>query len=184
MPDLSGRVRRAPGAFTPPTATRSIRAISAARTCGRRRGQLGDGHRLGAVAAADRRNAVDLDAARRLGAAEVHRTASRPTRPSLPVVDAAPSSAGRWRAAKIKKTIGSMEDYGLPKPDHEPLDAHPSVSGEFLTRAGCGDIMFKPASSALDGRRRASSPTAARRRSTPSSAPPATTCASRSSTTG
>ena len=30
---------------------------------------------------------------------------------------------------KIKRAIGRMEDYGLPKPDHEPLEAHPSVSG-------------------------------------------------------
>ena len=51
----------------------------------------------------------------------------------------------------IKKTLGNMEDYGLPKPDHEPLEAHPSVSGEFLTRAGCGDIRFKPAIKALEG---------------------------------
>lgn len=53
----------------------------------------------------------------------------------------------------IKKTLGRMEDYGLPKPDHEPLAAHPSVSGEFLTRAGCGDIKFKPAIKALEGKR-------------------------------
>lgn len=53
----------------------------------------------------------------------------------------------------IKKTLGRMEDYGLPKPDHEPLSAHPSVSGEFLTRAGCGDIKFKPAIKALEGKR-------------------------------
>jgi cation diffusion facilitator CzcD-associated flavoprotein CzcO len=52
----------------------------------------------------------------------------------------------------IKKTLGRMEDYGLPKPDHEPLEAHPSVSGEFLTRAGCGDIRFKPAIKALEGK--------------------------------
>jgi cation diffusion facilitator CzcD-associated flavoprotein CzcO len=52
----------------------------------------------------------------------------------------------------IKRTIGRMEDYGLPKPDHEPLEAHPSVSGEFLTRAGCGDIKFKPNIRALEGR--------------------------------
>ena len=32
------------------------------------------------------------------------------------------------------------------------LEAHPSVSGEFLTRAGCGDIKMKPAISALEGR--------------------------------
>jgi cation diffusion facilitator CzcD-associated flavoprotein CzcO len=52
----------------------------------------------------------------------------------------------------LKKTVGNMEDYGLPKPDHEPLEAHPSVSGEFLTRAGCGDIKFKPAIKALEGK--------------------------------
>jgi cation diffusion facilitator CzcD-associated flavoprotein CzcO len=52
---------------------------------------------------------------------------------------------------KIKRAIGRMEDYGLPKPDHEPLEAHPSVSGEFLTRAGCGDIKFKPNIKALEG---------------------------------
>lgn len=51
----------------------------------------------------------------------------------------------------IKRSIGRMEDYGLPKPDHEPLEAHPSVSGEFLTRAGCGDVKFKPAIERLAG---------------------------------
>ena len=54
--------------------------------------------------------------------------------------------------AKIKRTVGRMEDYGLPKPDHEPLEAHPSVSGEFLTRAGCGDVTFKPNIAALEGK--------------------------------
>jgi len=63
-----------------------------------------------------------------------------------------PARLGRALArAKIKKTIGRMEDYGLPRPDHEPLDAHPSVSGEFLTRAGCGDIVAKGAIDRLDG---------------------------------
>ena len=51
----------------------------------------------------------------------------------------------------IKKTIGRMEDYGLPKPDHEPLEAHPSVSGDFLNRAGSGDIKFKPNIKAFEG---------------------------------
>jgi cation diffusion facilitator CzcD-associated flavoprotein CzcO len=65
-----------------------------------------------------------------------------------------PRKLGQALARKmIKKTVGRMEDYGLPKPDHEPLDAHPSVSGEFLTRAGCGDIKFKPNIKALEGRR-------------------------------
>lgn len=63
-----------------------------------------------------------------------------------------PSKLGRKLArAKIKKTIGMMEDYGLPKPDHEPLDGHPSVSGEFLTRVGCGDILPKGGIERLDG---------------------------------
>ncbi|MEM1250205.1 MAG: NAD(P)-binding domain-containing protein [Acidobacteriota bacterium] len=57
-----------------------------------------------------------------------------------------PVKVGRALArSKIKKEIGNPEDYGLPKPDHEPLDAHPSVSGEFLTRVGCGDITPKGA---------------------------------------
>ena len=53
----------------------------------------------------------------------------------------------------IKKSIGAMENYGLLNPDHEPLEAHPSVSGEFLTRAGCGDVKFKPAIKSLEGKR-------------------------------
>ena len=63
-----------------------------------------------------------------------------------------PAKVGRALARKkIRKTIGNMEDYGLPKPDHRPLDAHPSVSGEFLTRVGCGDITPK---GAIDSARR------------------------------
>lgn len=63
-----------------------------------------------------------------------------------------PAKVGRALARKkIVKTIGRPEDYGLPKPDHRPLDAHPSVSGEFLTRVGCGDISPKGAIERLDG---------------------------------
>lgn len=63
-----------------------------------------------------------------------------------------PSKLGRALARwKIKKTVGRMEQYGLPEPDHRPLDAHPSVSGEFLTRVGCGDITPKGAIERLDG---------------------------------
>lgn len=65
-----------------------------------------------------------------------------------------PRKLGKALARRvIKKMVGRMEDYGLPKPDHEPLDAHPSVSGEFLTRASCGDIKFKPNIKALEGTR-------------------------------
>jgi cation diffusion facilitator CzcD-associated flavoprotein CzcO len=63
-----------------------------------------------------------------------------------------PAKLGRKLAQRfIKKQLGRMEDYGLPKPDHEPLEGHPSVSGEFLTRVGCGDILPKGAIEWLDG---------------------------------
>jgi len=64
-----------------------------------------------------------------------------------------PRKLGKALARRaVKKMVGRMEDYGLPAPDHEPLDAHPSVSGEFLNRAGSGDIRFKPNIKALEGR--------------------------------
>lgn len=53
----------------------------------------------------------------------------------------------------VRKYRGEMENYGLPKPDHLPFEAHPSASEEFLHRAGCGDISFKPAITRLDGSR-------------------------------
>jgi len=42
-------------------------------------------------------------------------------------------------------------DYGLPKPDHEPLSAHPSVSADFLVKAGSGDLVCKPAIAGFAG---------------------------------
>jgi cation diffusion facilitator CzcD-associated flavoprotein CzcO len=53
----------------------------------------------------------------------------------------------------VIRAIGRMEDYGLPTPDHRPLDAHPTVSGEFLTRMSNGDITVKPAIERFDGDR-------------------------------
>lgn len=53
----------------------------------------------------------------------------------------------------VRKFRGEMDFYGLPKPDHLPFEAHPSASEEFLHRAGCGDIGFKPAITALEGPR-------------------------------
>jgi hypothetical protein len=52
----------------------------------------------------------------------------------------------------IKELVGNMSNYGLPEPDHEPLSAHPSVSADFLTKAGSGDIHMLPAIERLDGR--------------------------------
>ena len=44
----------------------------------------------------------------------------------------------------LKMSIGEMTDYGLPKPDHKLLEAHPTVSSELLPRLGHGDITAKP----------------------------------------
>jgi thioredoxin reductase len=41
-------------------------------------------------------------------------------------------------------TAGDMTSYGLPKPDHKLLEAHPTVSAELLSRLGHGDIAVKP----------------------------------------
>lgn len=57
----------------------------------------------------------------------------------------------RMARQMIKEQLGRMSDYGLPEPDHEPLSAHPSVSADFLTRAGSGDIHMLPAIQRLDG---------------------------------
>src|SRR5699024_8269367 len=51
----------------------------------------------------------------------------------------------------IKKIVGNMADYGLPEPDHKPLAAHPSVSIDFLAKAGSGDLTCVPEISELDG---------------------------------
>ena len=44
----------------------------------------------------------------------------------------------------LRLSQGRLTDYGLPKPDHEPLHAHPTVSGELVGRLGHGDIVVKP----------------------------------------
>jgi dimethylaniline monooxygenase (N-oxide forming) len=47
-------------------------------------------------------------------------------------------------ARLLKLSVGDMTDYGLPKPDHKLLEAHPTVSSELLPRLGHGDITAKP----------------------------------------
>ncbi|NKY52208.1 flavin-containing monooxygenase [Nocardia vermiculata] len=63
-----------------------------------------------------------------------------------------PKLALKLRQRFIRKNLGSMSGYGLPDPDHLPLEAHPSASEEFLHRAGSGDITAKPEITRLDGR--------------------------------
>ena len=44
-----------------------------------------------------------------------------------------------------------MTDYGLPQPDHDVLEAHPTVSDDLLTRLGHGDITVKPTIDRFEG---------------------------------
>jgi dimethylaniline monooxygenase (N-oxide forming) len=47
-------------------------------------------------------------------------------------------------AALLRLSQGRMTDYGLPKPDHAVLHAHPTVSDDLLSRLGHGDISVRP----------------------------------------
>ncbi|HSE08144.1 MAG TPA: NAD(P)-binding domain-containing protein [Nocardioidaceae bacterium] len=47
-------------------------------------------------------------------------------------------------AAMLRLAQGKVTDYGLPKPDHAVLHAHPTVSDDLLSRLGHGDITVKP----------------------------------------
>jgi hypothetical protein len=50
-----------------------------------------------------------------------------------------------------RRVVGRMEDYGLPKPDHEIFESHGTVSDEFPSRVAAGDIQIRPALARLDG---------------------------------
>jgi cation diffusion facilitator CzcD-associated flavoprotein CzcO len=45
---------------------------------------------------------------------------------------------------RIKSAVGEPMDYGLPEPDHQLGEAHPTVSSDLLPRLGHGDIAVKP----------------------------------------
>ena len=40
----------------------------------------------------------------------------------------------RFMQTTLRAAVGDMERYGLPKPDHRPLEAHPTISDTILTR--------------------------------------------------
>ena len=54
-------------------------------------------------------------------------------------------------AAMLRLARGKVTDYGLPRPDHAVLHAHPTVSDDLLTRLGHGDIVVKPNIERLEG---------------------------------
>jgi dimethylaniline monooxygenase (N-oxide forming) len=46
--------------------------------------------------------------------------------------------------AMVRAAVGDMERYGLPKPDHRLLEAHPTVSDDILSRLSHGEIDVRP----------------------------------------
>jgi thioredoxin reductase len=55
-----------------------------------------------------------------------------------------PASVQRRLARALPRIFsGRMEDFGLPTPNHNFLDAHPTVSSELLGRLGAGDAVAK-----------------------------------------
>ena len=55
--------------------------------------------------------------------------------------------------AVLRLAVGRPEAYGLPKPEHGILQAHPTVSDAILSRLGHGAMTPKPAIAALLGDR-------------------------------
>ncbi len=62
-----------------------------------------------------------------------------------PILTRLPLPVQRFFIARmLGLTAGDMTSYGLPRPDHKLLEAHPTVSAELLSRLGHGDIEVKP----------------------------------------
>ncbi len=68
------------------------------------------------------------------------------TTPYLPL-----SWQRKLAAAMQPITAGRPEDYGLPTPNHDFFEAHPTQSVELPVRLGSGDVVAKPDIDRLDG---------------------------------
>src|SRR5262249_50252173 len=44
----------------------------------------------------------------------------------------------------LRLAVGPYERYGLPRPDHHILQAHPTISSDIFLRLGSGDVLPKP----------------------------------------
>lgn len=55
--------------------------------------------------------------------------------------------------AVLRATIGDQRGYGIPKPDHRLLHAHPTMSSALLERAAHGAVVVKPDIAELRGDR-------------------------------
>ncbi|WP_370323761.1 flavin-containing monooxygenase [Euzebya sp.] len=73
---------------------------------------------------------------------------------TLPVMHVLPwQVAQAGMAALIRLARGPLSRYGLPQPDHGLLQSHPTISSDFLVRAGHGAIDLRPDVARFDGDR-------------------------------
>jgi cation diffusion facilitator CzcD-associated flavoprotein CzcO len=76
----------------------------------------------------------------------------RPTDTVVKTNPRLPLKLQRWLARPLPYIAsGRMEEFGLPHPNHNFLEAHPTVSSELLLRLGSGDAVAKPNVSELLG---------------------------------
>ena len=122
-------------------------------------GQLGDGHR--GRGRPDRRARLPRRPPRRVDRPQVR---LRP--PARPVRDHAARSRSRSASASCRRRCAprsaTMERYGLPKPDHRPLEAHPTISRHDPHAAHARRHHAQAEHRAADRATASSSPTAAR----------------------
>ncbi len=149
-PEYPGHVRRP--SLPRPRLQRPVRSGRHARQDrgGGRHGQFGHGYRQRTGPAPDRRQADRLGPARGLGVPEISERQAV-GQVGHAAVDAAQAGA---EDRPLADPQARGPDGGLRPAQARPRAAGspPSVSGEFLTRAGCGDITFKPAIKALEGK--------------------------------
>ena len=145
----AGRSRRSPGSDTFP-------GDAAARALlpdpGRARRQAGGGARDRQLRHRHRRGVLPGGRGRPSWRCAAARTSCRS---SCSACRPTTSPARRWPAgpfpvqklgmrAMLRLARGKVTDYGLPQPDHDVLEAHPTISDDLLTRLGHGDIAVKP----------------------------------------
>lgn len=63
-----------------------------------------------------------------------------------------PFRAGRFFfSLLLRSQVGRPERFGLPKPDHKLMHAHPTISSTILDRIAHGEVIPKPNIAALEG---------------------------------
>jgi dimethylaniline monooxygenase (N-oxide forming) len=115
-------------------------------------GQQRHGYRLRAVAAGNRGAVVPVGAPRRVDPAEIPvrhpDVAPRYAAALVPVAHRQPADTPRGHL-----NAGTPWRFGLPRPDHRMLQAHPTISQEIFMRLGSGDILPRPGIRSLAGDR-------------------------------